>query len=45
MTATRRGIPLHTKIFLGLMVGAIAGGVAQKVYGVDSQPLKDFIET
>jgi DAACS family dicarboxylate/amino acid:cation (Na+ or H+) symporter len=37
-------LPLHTKILLGLIFGAIAGGVAQTTLGVDHPALKGFIE-
>jgi DAACS family dicarboxylate/amino acid:cation (Na+ or H+) symporter len=45
MTTERRRMPLHTKIFIGLLLGAIAGGVAQAVMGADDPRLKFFRET
>jgi len=44
MTDTRRGIPLHTKILLGLLAGAIAGGMAQAALGVKDPNLVWFLE-
>jgi DAACS family dicarboxylate/amino acid:cation (Na+ or H+) symporter len=43
MQHTRRPIPLHTKIFIGLVVGVIAGVLAQN--SVDPEVLKNFITT
>lgn len=40
----RRRMPLHTKILLGLVLGAIAGIVAQTVLGADHSGLKDFVK-
>jgi dicarboxylate/amino acid:cation (Na+ or H+) symporter, DAACS family len=45
MQHARKGLPLHTKIFIGLVVGAIAGGIAQSQLGADSPALADFIKT
>ncbi|HRI44903.1 MAG TPA: dicarboxylate/amino acid:cation symporter [Fimbriimonadaceae bacterium] len=45
MTTERRRMPLHTKIFIGLLLGAIAGGVCQAVMGPDDPRLKFFRET
>jgi dicarboxylate/amino acid:cation (Na+ or H+) symporter, DAACS family len=45
MQETRKGLPLHTKIFLGLLIGAILGAFAQRQFGVDNEALKDFIAT
>lgn len=42
--AAKRKMPQHTKIFVGLLLGAIAGAVAQSVLpeGTANQALKDF---
>ncbi len=41
-----KGMPLHTKILLGLSVGVISGLIVNYVTGGDtSQPLKDFIKS
>jgi len=40
----RRGMPLHTKILIGLVLGAVAGAVAQNTLGTDNPGLKTFIE-
>lgn len=45
MTTERRRMPLHTKIFIGLLLGAIAGGVSQALMGPDDPRLKFFRET
>lgn len=42
MIAERRRLPLHTKIFIGLLLGAITGGVAQAVWGHDAPGVKWF---
>ncbi len=40
MTAAgRKSIPLHTKILIGLIAGAGAGGTLNAVVGDDSPPL------
>jgi DAACS family dicarboxylate/amino acid:cation (Na+ or H+) symporter len=39
-----KGLPLHTKILIGLIVGIIAGAIAQQVLGVDNPALKDFVK-
>lgn len=43
MTA-RRGLPLHTKILIGLILGALGGAVAQWQLGADNQALKDAVQ-
>ena len=40
MAETRRRIPLHTKILIGLVVGAVAGGVLNLILGAASPELK-----
>lgn len=42
--AAKRKMPQHTKIFVGLLLGAIAGAIAQSVLpeGTANQALKDF---
>ncbi|MBS1708713.1 MAG: dicarboxylate/amino acid:cation symporter [Armatimonadetes bacterium] len=45
MERPRKPIPLHVQIFIGLLVGAVAGIAAQSALGADSQVLKDFITT
>ncbi|HSI73907.1 MAG TPA: dicarboxylate/amino acid:cation symporter [Fimbriimonas sp.] len=44
MQPARKSLPLHTKIFLGLLIGAIAGALAQQQFGVDNEALKAFIQ-
>ncbi len=44
MEQKRKGLPLHTKIFIGLVVGASLGALAQQNLGVDNERLKDFIQ-
>lgn len=39
-----RKLPLHTKILIGLIVGAIAGGTLNSILGADSQRLKLFVD-
>lgn len=43
-TAAKRKMPQHTKIFIGLLLGAMAGAIAQSVLpeGTANQALKDF---
>ncbi len=40
----RRGVPLHTKILIGLVAGAIAGGALNSLLGGDSPQLKAFVD-
>lgn len=42
--AAKRKMPQHTKIFIGLLLGAMAGAIAQSVLpdGTANQALKDF---
>lgn len=41
----KKGIPLHTKIFIGLILGAIAGAICQMTLGRTDENLKWFVET
>ncbi|CAN5442896.1 dicarboxylate/amino acid:cation symporter [soil metagenome] len=45
MQKERKKLPLHTKIFIGLLVGAVSGVLAQRQFGIDSEGLKGFIDT
>jgi DAACS family dicarboxylate/amino acid:cation (Na+ or H+) symporter len=42
--AERKKIALHTKILIGLVVGAIAGGTLNAVLGANSEQLKLFVD-
>jgi dicarboxylate/amino acid:cation (Na+ or H+) symporter, DAACS family len=44
MSDERRGIPLHTKILTGLVLGAIVGGTLNSVLGGNSPQLKAFVD-
>jgi DAACS family dicarboxylate/amino acid:cation (Na+ or H+) symporter len=44
MTEKRPPIALHTKILLGLIAGALAGGIAQAVLGIQDPNLVWFLE-
>src|SRR5687767_1310437 len=44
MSAERRRIPLHTKILVGLVAGALTGGIANSILGPDSPQLKFVID-
>ncbi|MFY9233760.1 MAG: dicarboxylate/amino acid:cation symporter [Fimbriimonadaceae bacterium] len=44
MQAERRGLPLHTKIFIGLIIGVIAGTIAQFWLGAEDQGLNAFVK-
>jgi DAACS family dicarboxylate/amino acid:cation (Na+ or H+) symporter len=44
MEHTRKGLPLHTKIFIGLLAGAIVGALAQNLLKADNPALQDFIK-
>ncbi len=44
MEQTRKSLPLHTKIFFGLVVGSVVGAIAQNQLGVDNELLKEFIK-
>lgn len=44
MTEVRRRMPLHTKILIGLILGAAVGIIAQKQLGVDHAGLKDAVD-
>jgi DAACS family dicarboxylate/amino acid:cation (Na+ or H+) symporter len=37
-------MPLHTRIFLGLLLGAVAGGIAQAVLGAGDPGLQAFVK-
>ena len=39
-----RGVPLHTKILIGLVLGAIAGGTLNAVVGGDNVSLKAVVD-
>jgi DAACS family dicarboxylate/amino acid:cation (Na+ or H+) symporter len=39
-----KGIPLHTKVFIGLVLGAIVGSIAQRVYGPSSGVLQSLVK-
>jgi dicarboxylate/amino acid:cation (Na+ or H+) symporter, DAACS family len=39
MAESRRGIPLHTKIVIGLVAGALAGGTLNRILGADDERL------
>ncbi|HEY0868481.1 MAG TPA: dicarboxylate/amino acid:cation symporter [Fimbriimonas sp.] len=41
----KKGVPLHTRIFIGLILGAVAGGIAQAIYGNRDPGLQRFNET
>lgn len=41
---TKPGMPLHTRIFIGLLLGAVCGGIAQATLGRDNAGLKAFVE-
>lgn len=45
MEAKRPGLSLHVKIFIGLLVGTIAGFIAQSAFGGDTKPLENFVAT
>lgn len=38
------GTPLHTRIFLGLLIGAVAGALAQVTLGPDNPGLQHFVK-
>lgn len=40
----RKKMPVHTKVFLGLLIGAVAGTAAQAVLGHDDPGLKAFVK-
>jgi DAACS family dicarboxylate/amino acid:cation (Na+ or H+) symporter len=44
MSASERGIPLHTKILIGLIVGALLGGTLNSVMGASSPQLAFLID-
>ena len=44
MAEARRGIPLHTKILIGLVVGALAGGTLNILLGPASPELKFAVD-
>jgi len=39
MAEARRGIPLHTKILIGLVAGAIVGGTLNSIFGAGAPQL------
>ncbi|MBC8102577.1 MAG: dicarboxylate/amino acid:cation symporter [Cytophagales bacterium] len=40
----RRGLPLHTRIFIGLILGAVAGAVCQATLGAENAGLQAFVK-
>lgn len=42
--AERKQVPLHTKILIGLVIGAAMGGAANSILGMDSPQLKFVID-
>lgn len=40
----RKKMPLHTKIFIGMLIGSMAGGVAQGVYGLNNPSLTWWVK-
>ena len=42
--AERRGVPLHTKILIGLAAGAAAGGIANSIVTARSAPLQWVVD-
>lgn len=40
---TRKPMPLHTRVLLGLILGAAAGLIAQQLVGADNPTLKAFV--
>jgi len=45
MPENAQRMPLHTKILIGLALGAIVGGAAQATLGASNEQLKWFVET
>lgn len=43
-TSTRKHIPLHTKILIGLMVGAVSGGLLKSLLGEQSPLLMGLVD-
>jgi len=39
-----RSLPLHSKIFIAMVLGAVAGGIAQATLGADQSGLKAVVE-
>lgn len=44
MEAAKQRMPLHTKVFIGLVLGAVCGAIAQMALGKDHAGLKAFVE-
>lgn len=44
MSEARRGMPLHTKILISLLLGAVVGGIAQLTLGTKNEGLKWFVD-
>jgi DAACS family dicarboxylate/amino acid:cation (Na+ or H+) symporter len=44
MKEPKRGLPLHTRIFLGLALGALAGTLAQAILGPTHPGLESFVK-
>jgi DAACS family dicarboxylate/amino acid:cation (Na+ or H+) symporter len=45
MTEGKKRLPLHTKILLGLVLGAVVGAIAQVALGPENKDLTWFVET
>lgn len=44
MMSRLKQIPLHTKILIGLVLGAITGGIVQALFGATNENLKWFVD-
>jgi DAACS family dicarboxylate/amino acid:cation (Na+ or H+) symporter len=44
LVPAKRGVPLHARIFIALVLGAIAGGVCQAVFKADHPGLQAFVK-
>jgi len=44
MIEERRGMPLHTKVLIGLAVGLVAGILCQAAYGADNEVVQSIVK-
>jgi DAACS family dicarboxylate/amino acid:cation (Na+ or H+) symporter len=44
MIEERRGMPLHTRILIGLVIGLVAGILAQAIFGAENEGVQNFVK-
>ena len=44
MIEERRGLPLHTRVLIGLVIGLVSGIIVQAVYGAEHEGVQNFVK-